>query len=339
MVSRASDSIGPLLQPTQAPAANDPILNPETLALPVFYLQQPSGVSGVYDLVYAGSTPQFVAMTNTGKIVLVKASTGTSYKNNRVTSIFNVDCYGRISISQGGSNYTWSTNGASSSLTRASMPANNMKALPKTIPEVQSALKHRRRNQELAERLVKRSYSDGPAPKCPASPPSLIAKTKQGYQLGEGNFCESLSEYWSISPFDFDGSCAVQSLCYDQCEDFGWQSCNGIFGTMMILSCLDAFESWWEVIPAVACAAQASYFTGVAATKKGRDLFYKAQGAMCRCFCSSPPDTCVFSNGNFYCADIHGADDSNCGNCGRQCGPNSKWYINLPVCFVQWITY
>ncbi|KAI1135037.1 hypothetical protein F5Y05DRAFT_406192 [Hypoxylon sp. FL0543] len=333
MVSRASNSIGPLLQPTAAPAAGDPILSPETFTVPGFYLQQPAGVTNVYDMVYAGSsTPQFVAMTNTGNIVLVGASTGTTFKNNRVTSIFNVDCYGRISITQGGSKYTWSTDGASSTLVKAANPANNMKALPQNIPAVQQALKHRKRNQELAERLVKRSYSDGPAPKCPASPPALVAKTKQGYSMGHGNFCDNLNDNWSLSPFSFDGSCAVQSLCYDSCEDYGWQSCNGIFGTMMILSCLDAFESWWEVIPAIACAAQASYFTGVAATSTGRDLFYKAQGAMCRCFCSSPPDTCVYNNGNFYCADIHGNDDSNCGDCGRQCGPNSKCHSGACGC-------
>lgn len=327
MVSRASNSIGPLLQPTKAPAANDPLLSPETLSLPTFYLQKASGVTGVYDMVYTGSsTPQYVAMTNTGAIVLVGASTGTSFVNNRVTSIFNADCYGRISITQGGSKYTWSTNGATSTLVKAATPANNMKALPKNIPAVQSARKHRKRNQELAERLIKRgSYTDGPAPKCSPSPPNLVARTKQGYKLGQGNFCDSLSDKWSYSPFSFDGSCAVQSLCYDQCEDFGWQSCNGIFGTLMILSCLDAFESWWEVIPAVACAAQAAYFTGVAATSSGRELFYNAQGAMCRCFCSSPPDTCEFPDHTFYCANIHGTDESNCGNCGTICGPNSRW--------------
>ncbi|KAF2112387.1 hypothetical protein BDV96DRAFT_602304 [Lophiotrema nucula] len=323
MVSRASNSIGPLLQPTAAPAANDPILSPETYVLPGFYLKAAAGVTTAYDLVYAG-TSQLVAMTNTGRIVLTGTSTGTAFKNNLVTSIFNVDCYGRLSVTQGGSSWTWSTSGQTSTLTKASPAKNNMKALPKTIPTIQSARKHRKRNQELAERLVKRSYSDGPAPKCPAQPPALVARTKQGYQLGEGNFCDNLSDYWSLSPFDFDGSCAVQSLCYDQCEDYGWQSCNAIFGTMMILSCADAYDSWWEVAVAVACVAQASYFTGVAATKTGRDLFYKAQDSMCRCFCSSPPDTCVFQNGDFYCADIHGSDDDNCGNCGRQCGPNSK---------------
>lgn len=95
----------------------------------------------------------------------------------------------------------------------------------------------------------------------------------------------------------------------------------------MLLSCAKNFENWWEVIQAVACAAQASYFTGVAATKTGRDLYYKAQNAMCFCFCSNPPDTCVYSDGSFYCADIKGSDGNNCGACGRQCGANSAWFV------------
>ncbi|KAF1842220.1 uncharacterized protein K460DRAFT_409637 [Cucurbitaria berberidis CBS 394.84] len=326
MVSRASNSVGPLLQPTVAPAANDPILNPEALELPGFYLQQPKGVTGAYDLVYTGSLNfQFVAMNKTGSIVLTTSSTGTDYKNGLVTSIFNFDCYGRISIEQGGYSYSWTTNGTSSKLVKESPAAENMKALPKSIPAVQSARKHRKRNHQLAKRLQKRSYTDGPAPKCPVQPANLIPKTKQGYKLGEGNFCDNLNDKWSLSPFDFDLSCGVQSLCYDQCESFGWQSCNGIFGTLMIISCADAFESWWEVALAVACVAQAGYFTGVAATSTGRELFYKAQGAMCRCFCSNPPDTCVFTNGDFYCADVlQGSDDFNCGDCGRVCGPNTK---------------
>jgi hypothetical protein len=204
-------------------------------------------------MVYAGSSPQFVAMNSRGNIVLTGSSTGTSFQNDLVTSIFKVDCFGVISITQGGSSWTWQTTGASSTLVKDSSGAKNMKALPKVIPAVAEARKNRRSNQVMAEKLAKRnSYTEGPAPKCPNSPPDLVAGTKAGYEYGAGNFCENLSEYWSISPFSFDGSCAVQSLCYDQCASFGWQSCNGIFGTMMILSCLDVFDSWWEVI--VSCA-------------------------------------------------------------------------------------
>ncbi|CAO2648150.1 Nn.00g090720.m01.CDS01 [Neocucurbitaria sp. VM-36] len=325
MISRADNSIGPLLQPTAAPTAGDPILSPDTLELTGFYLEEPTNVLGFYDLVYAASTPQYVAMTNTGNIVLTSASIGVDFQNNLVTSIFKVDCFGRLSIEQGGSTYSWTTSGKSSKLVKESPAANNMKALPKVIPTVQKARKHRKRNQELAKKLKKRSYTDGPAPKCPVTPPNLVAKTKYGYVLGEGNFCDNMSDYWSLGPGDFDDACEIQSLCYDQCEDWGWQSCNAVFSTMMFLSCLNEFEDWWEVIQAVACAAQAAYFTGVAATSRGREIFYKAQGAMCRCFCSNPPDTCVFQSGDFYCADVFkGSDDDNCGDCGRQCGPNSK---------------
>jgi hypothetical protein len=45
MVSRASNSIGLMLQPTAAPAANDPILNSVTFTLPGFYIQQPAGAT------------------------------------------------------------------------------------------------------------------------------------------------------------------------------------------------------------------------------------------------------------------------------------------------------
>lgn len=198
-------------------------------------------------MVYAGSSgPQFVAMNTQGRIVLTGSSTGTTFKGNLVTTMFNADCFGVLSITQGGSSWSWTTNGAESRLVKGA--SKNMKALPKVIPAVQEARKHRRRNQALAERLVKRGYTDGPAPKCPREPANLVARTKQGYKRDAGNFCEDLNENWGFSPFSFDGSCAIQSLCYDQCEDMGWQSCNGIFGTSMILSCLSAFESWWEVI-------------------------------------------------------------------------------------------
>ncbi|KAI0133706.1 hypothetical protein BJ170DRAFT_174149 [Xylariales sp. AK1849] len=340
MVSR-TNSIGPLLQPTEAPAADDPILNPETLTLPSFYLQEAAGVSGVYDMVYDGETTQYVAMTLDGQVVLVDASTGPSFVGLGVTSIFSVDCLGLISITYGGSKYTWSTDGQSCSIVPASDPPNNMKALPVTMPEVNEMLKDRKRTQELAETLImrhklkERVNADTNAPQCPNTPTGLVSKTKSGYELGQGNFCDNLdnlSEYWALSPFDFDGSCLIQSLCYDQCEDFSWAGCNAIFGYLMLLSCAANFESWWEVVQAVACAAQAAYFTSVAATQTGRDLYYKAQDSMCFCFCSNPPDTCVFTDGSFYCADISGTDNNNCGNCGRQCGANSACHAGVCGC-------
>ena len=183
-------------------------------------------------------------MSNTGAIVLTGTSTGTTMKNNLVTTIFSFDCFGRINITYGGSAYNWATNGASSTLSKASSASANMKALPVTIPSTPDFRKTRKReNSEMVHGLRKR-YDNGV---CPASPAGLLSETKQGFVMDTGNFCDNLNQDWSLSPFDFTGSCEIQSLCYDQCEDFSWEGCNAIFGTSMILSCASKFDSWWEV--------------------------------------------------------------------------------------------
>ncbi|KAK0619974.1 hypothetical protein B0T14DRAFT_585915 [Immersiella caudata] len=338
MVSR-TNSIGPLLQPTAPPAPDDPILDPLKFKAPSFFLKEVSGNTGVFDLVH-GESGQFVAMTNNGRVILTDSSTGPTMSNGRVTSIFNFDCRGAIAIKFGGSDYIWSTNGASSSIEKGKSLTFNMKAVPVTPPEIQAMLMDKRAVEELTAKLYARANrqghemslktrarlvnADSRAPQCRADPPGLVSKTKAGFKQNTGNFCDDLDDWWGISPFSFDGSCAAQSLCYDQCEGFSFTGCNAIFGTAMQLSCLSEFDSWWEVIQAVACAAQAAYFTGLAATDTGRRLYYKAQENMCFCFCSNPPDTCLFQSGAFYCANTKGTDDNNCGGCGTQCGANSK---------------
>ncbi|KAK3306262.1 uncharacterized protein B0T15DRAFT_500976 [Chaetomium strumarium] len=331
MVTRTG-SIGPLLQPTEAPAPDDPILNPLTFTVPGFYLKEVAGVSDVYDMVYA-ETGQYVAMTTAGEVILVGASTGPSFSGDHVTSIFAFDCRGTILISQGGTKYTWSTEGESCSIVPAATPRNNMKTLPVSVPKIQ--VPDRKRAAELVEKLKARGAlrarvnTDFHEPQCPNTPAGLVSKTKQDYKMGEGNFCEDLNEWWGLSPFDFDTACEVQSLCFDQCEGFSFAGCTAIFSYAMYLTCADNFESWWDVVKAGACAAQATVFVGLASSATGQGLYNKAQSAMCRCFCSNPPDTCVYLDSagelsdNFYCADLHGSDMLNCGACGGQCGANS----------------
>lgn len=331
MVTRTG-SVGPLLQPTEAPAPDDPILNPSTFTVPSFHLEAVSGVSDVYDMVYT-ETGQYVAMTTDGQVILVDASTGTSFNGDHVTSIFTLDCKGTISITQGGSKYTWSTQGESCSIARADTPKNNMKALPLSVPKVE--MPDRKRAAELIETLKARGAikarvnTDFKEPQCPNTPAGLVMKTKPDYEMGEGNFCEDLSEWWGLSPFDFDTACEIQSLCFDQCENFSFAGCVAIFSYSMYFTCAENFESWWDVIKAGACAAQASVFVGLAASKTGQDLYNKAQDSMCRCFCSDPPDTCVYLDDegklsdNFYCANLKGSDMINCGSCGGMCGANS----------------
>jgi hypothetical protein len=326
MVTRTG-SIGPLLQPTEAPAADDPILDPLTFTVPSFYLQEVAGASDVYDMIYA-ETGQYVAMTEAGQVVLVGASTGTSFSGGSVTSIFSFDCRGTILISLGATTYVWSTDGESCSIVAAANPANNMKTLPVTIPKVQVPA-DKKRAVELMEKLQARVNTDSHEPQCPNTPAGLVSKTKQGYVMDQGNFCDDLNQWWGLSPFDFDTACAVQSLCFDQCSGFSFDGCIAIFSYAMYLSCADNFKEWWDVVKAAACAAQATVFVGLAATSTGQRLYNTAQSSMCRCFCSNPPDTCVYldSSGdltdNFYCADIHSTDMLNCGACGGQCGANS----------------
>ncbi|KAK4444890.1 hypothetical protein QBC34DRAFT_442107 [Podospora aff. communis PSN243] len=351
MVSR-TNSIGPLLQPTAAPAREDPLLDPLNFEAPSFFLKEVSDRPGIFDLVYE-DTGQFVAMTNHGDIVLTEKSTGPEMTNRRVTSIFNIDCRGAISIRYRDSNYIWSTKGASSSIKKGKSQTSSMRAIPITPPitytEMRAMLfKDTTAVEALTEELFARAKrqerdiflkarappadADLRAPQCKANPPGLESMTKAGSIPDTGNFCDDIDDSWGTSPYSFDGSCAVQSLCYDQCSGFSFKDCNAIFGTSMQISCLKQYKKWWEALQAVACVAQAAYFTGLAAIETGRRLYYKAQGNMCSCFCSNPSNTCLSRSGAFYCADIKGNDNDNCGGCGTKCGANSKCRSGICVC-------
>ncbi|EPE07030.1 tryptophan synthase alpha chain [Ophiostoma piceae UAMH 11346] len=338
MVS-TTGSVGPLLQPTEAPSAGDPLLDPANLKLPTFYLQAVDGADA-YDLVYDhGSSPQYVAKASDGQVVFVDASTGPSVDGTgHVTTIFNIDCIGIMTITLGGTSYVWDTNGATSSIV-AGDPASNghyMKALPETMPTISEKLKNRKRTDEMYEKLMKfqklrekRQYTptngDFSAPQCPSSPAGLVSKTKSTYDKGHGNLCDAMSKYWAYSPYDFGDACDVQSDCYDMCEGYSFQGCNAIFYASMLFTCSDEIgDEWWDVVSLIACGVQAVYYLGVAETSTGRDAYYRSLSNMCACFCSQPQDTCVYTGTtNFYCANLHSTDLDNCGGCGTQCGANS----------------
>ncbi|KAK2616707.1 hypothetical protein QQS21_000319 [Conoideocrella luteorostrata] len=342
LVSKTSNQIGPIAQPTVQPAASDPLskTDPQAIAFPAFYLQAPAGApAGTYDLVYAGKTTQYLAMNQKGNIVLTGTSTGPNYVNGLATTIFTFNCNGKIGITQGGTTYSWASG---SGLTTATAGGTaHMLALPVNHPVVAKAKRDKtrllarakslqekleRREQVLQHDLDKRlnSYQTGNAPKCPRAPDNLVPYVRANYKLNQGNVCDNLPDWWQLSPFSFDGSCAVQSLCFDQCQSFGWDSCTGIFTVMAMTSCVSNFGgSWWDIIPLVACTAQATYFSVYAGTNPGRELFNTAQKSMCVCYCSNIGDTCAYSENNFYCVNLKGTDNNNCGNCGRQCPPNT----------------
>lgn len=246
MVSR-TDSIGPLLAPTAAPQPGDPMLNPTTFSVPSFHLEAHASTPGnnVYDLIY-DDTGEYVAMTSSGNIILVGASTGRNMAGTRVTTIFNVDCFGILTVYYSGSWYEWVTDGQSSRLIKSTTQHKGMKALPAKGPEVVLTEKLRREVDEgvsvlMAKEKMKRQTrgpvnTDSNAPQCPQTPNKLVNKFKWDYELGEGNFCENgAQDWWKYSPFEFEIACGVQSLCYDQCENFSWVGCNLMFTTITYL--------------------------------------------------------------------------------------------------------
>lgn len=229
MVSR-TDSIGPLLAPTAAPQPGDPMLNPTTFSVPSFHLEAHASTPGnnVYDLIY-DDTGEYVAMTSSGQIILVGASTGRNMAGTRVTTIFNVDCFGILTVYYSGSWYEWVTDGQSSRLIKSTTQHKGMKALPAKGPEVVLTEKLKREIDEgvsvlMAKEKMKRQTrgpvnTDDNAPQCPQTPNKLVNKFKWDYELGEGNFCENgAQDWWKYSPFEFEIACGAQSLCYDMCS-------------------------------------------------------------------------------------------------------------------------
>lgn len=363
MVS-TTDSIGPLLQPTEAPQPGDPLLDPSTLQLPTFFLQAVEGVADVYDLVYNGESPLYVAMTTGGQVILVDQSIGPQFENGAVTTIFNIDCIGVMTITLNGQSYVWTTTGATCQIQPGSSTTSFMKAIPETLPtlpqnnqdrklkrserlieslnareEIMSKLADVNVRDEVLSSLTKRQFTptngDFSAPQCPNSPPGLVSETKAGYQLGQGNLCNAMSSNWDYSPYDFGDACTIQSNCYDHCSGYSYQGCNGIFYTAMLAICLqEVGDEWWDVVSLFACDAQAIYYLGVAETSTGRNAYYNALGAMCACFCGSPDSTCLspLADNGFYCVDIYGDDNGNCGACGGQCGANSACHGGVCGC-------
>ncbi|KAL1897449.1 hypothetical protein Sste5346_004187 [Sporothrix stenoceras] len=346
MVS-TTGSIGPLLQPTEAPQPGDPLLDPATLELPTFFLQEVDGADA-YDMVYNGDSPLYVAMTTDGQVILVDASTGPQFVDGVVTTIFNINCIGVMTITLNGQSYVWTTTGATCQIQQGSSTTSFMKAIPETMPTVPQTDQTRKRSERLFNDLMAReemnklttrqftpTNGDFSAPQCPNTPAGLVSETKAGYQLGQGNLCNAMSSNWDYSPYDFGDACTVQSNCYDHCSGYSFQGCNTIFYTTMLAICLQEIgDEWWDVVSLIACDLQAVYYLGVAETSTGRNAYYDALGAMCACFCSSPDSTCLspLSSNGFYCADIYSNDNDNCGACGGQCGANSACHGGVCGC-------
>lgn len=166
LVRQDNDGLQPLPAPTSEAQANE-MGPPDDYALPVFFFQKSDNApTGVYDIVLSGPTLQYVAMTSDGNTVLTTSSTGaTPMRQNGqelVTGIFGVDCRGRITVTHGGSPYTWdiSTDGTSTAFATGLTASNRTMIAYSLKRQTASRMKLRDRN----------NYTEGAAPRCPSSP-------------------------------------------------------------------------------------------------------------------------------------------------------------------------
>ena len=179
----------------------------QNLIFAPFFFQQPAGApAGVYDIVLARSPPMYIAKTPQGQVMLTTSSTGASYvRRNGVqmaTTIFGLDCKGRISVTQGGQKFTWDVSGSSTTMT-AGIASSNKTMLVAPLDK--------RSPQRLARR---NKYTEGYAPRCPNSPPNLVAKVFPGARGLNPNGCGPANGIDFVPDFNFGKCCDAHDNWY-----------------------------------------------------------------------------------------------------------------------------
>ncbi|KAI5361605.1 Putative PAN/Apple domain-containing protein [Septoria linicola] len=154
---------------------------------PKFFFQKAaSAPAGLYDLVVAGPQMHYVAKAADGEVVLTLASTGTTAEdvNGRtiVTSIFTVDCDGRIGAMHEGIHYSLEVNANISFTAGSRLPDSTLVAVDFDALGVSRNQQEISRNRlELRSLSKKRSDS-----RCPAGQRAIA---KPGAPPDEANGC------------------------------------------------------------------------------------------------------------------------------------------------------
>lgn len=182
LVSQARNGLVPLPSPTSEAQAK--AMGPVSqLTFATFSFSKPiNAPAGVFDIVLAGSTPQYLAKTSQGALVLTSSSTGATQirrnGQNIITSIFGVDCKGRLTVTQAGVSYIWDITGESTRFTAGTSVKGMVTRSLKRAATIDRSRK-RRRNQ----------WNEGQAPRCPADPPNLVAKVAPNARKPAVNGC------------------------------------------------------------------------------------------------------------------------------------------------------
>ncbi|KAI4863003.1 hypothetical protein F4820DRAFT_459777 [Hypoxylon rubiginosum] len=320
LVIWADNKLLPLLAPTTEAEAND-MGHPDDYLPPVFFFQKPvNAPDGVYDIVLAGSTLQYIAMTSQGDAILTSSSTGTMPVQRDgqfiATSIFGVDCIGRITVTQDGSPHTWDISEDGSSTTFTPGKASSKKTM------VAYSLQ-----QQARTKLLRRSkYTEGQAPRCPKDPPDLVAKVFPGARGLQPNGCGAHKGIDFVPDLSFKACCNEHDNCYDDCENGTFETCNKKFHECMRGPGCDYLKHWYSWLLHFACLKTADFYALAVGTKFGRDAFRSASEERCGCYCSASRGLCGRADGDYHCAAINGpkADVKNCGGCGQVCSEKAK---------------
>ncbi|OTA95534.1 hypothetical protein M434DRAFT_379786 [Hypoxylon sp. CO27-5] len=320
LVSQAGNKLQPLPAPTSEAQAKA-MGAPDDYVLPAFFFQKPaSAPAGIYDIVLSGKTLQYVAKTSQGGLVLTTSSTGTTpvRRNGQtiVTSIFGVDCKGRLTVTQNGSPYTWdiSADGTTTTFTAGKAASNRTMVAYSLQKKAATKRKFRKRNM----------YTTGQAPRCPNSPPDLVAKVFPGARGLNPNGCGPANGIDFVPDFSFGSCCNGHDNCYDNCEQGTFESCNDDFHSCMRGSGCAYLDHWYSYVGHLACLKAADFYAWAVGTSSGRDAFHSATKERCGCYCNGSQGLCGRADGDYQCTSMFGTDVNNCGACGRTCSPKAK---------------
>ena len=226
---------------------------------------------GLYDLVVTGHGLQYVAKAADGALVLTSASTGSTAQivdgREIVTSIFTIDCDGRIGVMNDGIHYSWNISPDDGSIA-FSPGAHSMDItiIALDLDKVGSSMSH----LELRD-LDKRSDTK----RCPNG---QHAVDKPGIGPPTANGCGSVKNHKHIPELGFHNCCNAHDICYDTCAEQSCDHCNDAFFTCMKNVCKNLIP-----LKGIPCFAAAVIYHAAVEGSYGCPFFARYGRDRCNC--------------------------------------------------------
>ncbi|KAH8662393.1 hypothetical protein BX600DRAFT_498931 [Xylariales sp. PMI_506] len=318
-----------LLQASDLPA--DVATNGYTA--PTYYFRT-STIPDQYDLLVStgdGSLLYVAADTSSGDVVTSSSSHASGVI---LTSIFSVSCQGQLQVTIDAARYIWKVGDdqVNTILVAGIQDTNNtMVVIPSAPPPTATSGDPASPDARRRKRI---NYEGGQCPRCPNSPPELVATPAPGARGPEFNGCGTGATSSLIPQLVFGGCCNNHDLCFDDCLGGYFETCNSDFSNCMENACASNYP--WLAHPwdRAVCETAAKLYAWTVSTFLGKMAFYEAnyfdssvannpsrgkeQTGRCECFCGSPNHFC-----NGACVSSYLNDVNNCGSCGMHCEPNA----------------